>query len=86
MPGTAISPTAHSSLLPSATARMGLAEPGAFWGESLIFQGRLDTLGLALITGTNPQRQVQKTRAYKTLQWSARVNMPSLPMTQPSCF
>lgn len=56
-PGTAVlsaavSPTAHSSLLPSAAARVGHAEPDAFWGESLIFQGRLDTPGLTLITGS----------------------------------
>lgn len=34
-------------------ARAGLnAAPRAFWGESLIFQGRLDTQGLTLITGS----------------------------------
>lgn len=28
------------------------AAPSAFWGESLIFQGKLDTQGLTLITGS----------------------------------
>lgn len=45
-----IDPTPHQVLQP-AQAVFSVA-PSAFWGESLIFQGKLDTQGLTLITGS----------------------------------